>query len=360
MAEPARLEICQRIAQLRLETAGPRGKSAFAKRLALSPSTYDYYEHSRVPPAEVLVRIAEVTGVDLRWLLTGRAAEPDAVGADSPVLRRAVALLANCPDAAGPLVAFLDILAEAAKFPPKAAPGATPLPDAAARAEREAHGLGREGPATGTGSASLPPRRAVDRPADAGAPPGGSTPIDRDAARAGWIPILGRSAAGVPRFWGEGDEMEGLTTLEALVARHAAAAPRSVRTASATVNGGGEESPVQIVTLSAPDEHDVVEFVSAPQIKARCPGAFALRIDGDSMAPDIRHGDLVILSPRVPAAEGRPAVVQLEGQIGVTCKLFRRLQDAVHLVPISDRHEIAAFPADQVAWALRVVARVRC
>jgi hypothetical protein len=163
----------------------------------------------------------------------------------------------------------------------------------------------------------------------------------------------------VPHFWAEGEGAEGLTTLEQLVARHAAVAQRSVRPASAAPADGGEESSVQIITLASPGAGEVVEFVSAPQIKARCPDAFALRIDGDSMAPDIRHGDLVILSPSVPAAEGRAAVVQLDGQIGVTCKLFRRVGGVVHLVPVSDRHEIASFPTEQMVWALRVLARVR-
>ena len=59
-------EICRRIARLRVEAVGPRGKSAFARQLGLSPSTYDYYEGARVPPASVLVKISELTGADLR------------------------------------------------------------------------------------------------------------------------------------------------------------------------------------------------------------------------------------------------------------------------------------------------------
>ena len=55
---------------------------------------------------------------------------------------------------------------------------------------------------------------------------------------------------------------------------------------------------------------------------------FAVRIDGASMAPEILHGDVVILSPSCPAEQGKPAVVQLADKIGVTCKLFRRREIA--------------------------------
>lgn len=179
-----------------------------------------------------------------------------------------------------------------------------------------------------------------------------------EVGRGGWVPVLGRTAAGVAHFWRKGEQAAAETTLDELIRRQSAG---EAEVQSATVAGaeGGEESPVQIITLSAPDANDVVQFVGAPRIKARWPDAFALRVDGDSMAPDIRHGDLVVLSPSADAAEGRPAVVQLEGQIGVTCKLFRRDGDAVHLVPISDRYDVATFPAERVGWALRVLARVR-
>jgi len=44
-----------------MEYAGTRGKASFAREIGISPSTYDYYENSRVPPADVLVRISELT-----------------------------------------------------------------------------------------------------------------------------------------------------------------------------------------------------------------------------------------------------------------------------------------------------------
>ncbi|MBL7134567.1 MAG: helix-turn-helix domain-containing protein [Phycisphaerae bacterium] len=315
--EPAKKpasEICRRIAELRQKTAGPRGKSAFAKQLGISPSTYDYYEGARVPPADILVRIAEVTGADLRWLLTGQAGAAPLAAEDHPVLRRAARLLADCPDASGPLGAFVDLLIEARKFPAK-------------------------------------PAQQTPAAADA--------PTDTDAGREAWIPILGRTAAGVARFWGKGEDVSGLTMLADLVARWAGESPGAVRAAVAAEGESQPSAGVQLVTLSAPDDRDAVEFVAAGAIKRRYPDAFALRVDGDSMAPEIGQGDVVVLSPSEAAVEGRAAVVQLAGQIGVTCKLYRASGGSVHLVPVNGRYEIAAVPASQVEWALRVLARVR-
>jgi transcriptional regulator with XRE-family HTH domain len=302
-------EICQRIGQVRLEVAGPRGKSAFAKKLGLSPSTYIYYETSRVPPADVLVGIADVAAVDLRWLLTGQRAGEPRVPADHPVLQRAARLLADRPNAAAPLAAFLEILAASLTFPPR-------------------------------------------EPTEAAAPPAG----DLGEESTSWIPVLGRSAAGIVQFWSAEDSSAGLTTLNDLIARHARA-EHSARDA----RGRGEQTgefPVQLVTLTSPAE-DVAEFVATAGLKAVYPNAFAVRIDGESMAPDIRHGDLVIVSPSAQAVDGKAAVVQLRNQIGVTCKLFRREGGRVHLVPVNEQFAPQSYAAETLAWALRVLARVR-
>jgi SOS-response transcriptional repressor LexA/transcriptional regulator with XRE-family HTH domain len=300
-------EICRRIHQIRVEVAGPRGKASFAKQLGLSASTYDYYESTRVPPAEVLVRMAEVAQVDLCWLMTGEsAAQVDGVEMGGhPVLGRAAKLLSSRPEAAVAVSAFLDLLGK---------------------------------------SLAMPKGAASD---EAGDPP------------ADWIPVLGRSAAGVAQFWSDDDDSAALTTLGQLVERHCRTRDRRTRQATVEADTPGDQRSVQIIVLPGSGEQEVVEFVSAPAIKARHPDAFAVRIDGESMTPQILHGDLVILSRGVAAENGRPAVVQLARQIGVTCKLYRLEERTVHLIPINERFGPQTFPADQVVWALRVLARVR-
>jgi len=301
--------IYARIAQVRLETVGPGGKSLFAKMLDVSPSTYDYYEGSRVPPADVLVRIAQTAGVDLNWLLTGQCGG-DSVPLDHPVLLRAAAMLADRPDASAPLAAFVELLSASLKFPDTEPDG-----DEA---------------------------RGSERPAD---------------PRSSWIPILGRSAAGLPQFWSDADQSSGLTTLDDLISRNISNPSRRVSLATAATET--EQATVELITLNQPDGTGAVAFVSAEGVKSAHPDAFALRIDGDSMTPDICHGDLVILSPSARAADGKAAVVQLDGQIGVTCKLFRREGSDIHLIPINQELAPQTYRDEDLVWALRVVARVR-
>ena len=329
--------ICRRIAQLRLELAGPRGKASFAKNLKLSPSTYDYYESSRVPPADVLVRIAEQAGVDLYWLLTGRQQGEVTISSAHPVVQRAAKLLADYPDSAEPLAAFIELLAAAAGFPAKGEkeqliPGkAAGLQEKIATAQAVSEDVAKDARST------------------------------KVASQAGeWIPILGRSAAGVACFWNEAKEGQGVTKLEDLI-RQSIAGQGSFQISTARSEGEDMESPVvvEIITLRQVRAGQVAEFVSIPSIKRHYGDAFALRIDGDSMAPEIRHGDIVVVSPSCPAVDGRCAVVQLANQIGVTCKLYRREGQAVHLVPINEHFTPASYPAGQVEWAFCVLARVR-
>jgi SOS-response transcriptional repressor LexA len=330
MDDSPKSDMCARIAQLRTEVTGPRGKSAFARQLGVPASTYDYYENGRVPPADVLVRIAEVTGVRLCWLLTGEVDCTGQVASDDPVLQRAAKVLARNPESAGPLQAFLEILDQTRSFPAKDIEGDY--------------------------------RPASDRtalPAEPASPPADDMPGTRDPQRAreSWIPVLGRTAAGVPQFWNR-DEGRGVPTLEQIVSRHAGRTPRQVTIGRAH----GDESPAdlaEVVTLTRPDASDVAQFVVAEPVKDRYPDAFALQVDGESMDPDIRHGDLVVLSPSARAVNGRAAVVQLKNQIGVTCKIYRCEGDRVHLVALSDRVPPVSVGGDEVIWALRVLARIR-
>jgi len=392
MEDIRKQEVCGRIAQVRTEVAGPRGKSSFAKQLGISPSTYDYYESTRIPPATVLVRIADVAGVDLRWLLTGRGGSSPA-GAGHPVVRRAAELLDGCPSAAQPLAAFLELLEGTMAFPAGAAGEHTGQTKDAERPDFAKVSPAKQAARPAEGAAAIadggqPPGKqaARDKKAEGqvqsglaaprsagGAIPAGTTGNGRDVSadmesgetgaealqqEGAWIPILGRTAAGLPQFWADAESAEEVLTLRQIVARRADRSAARVSAAQTAELGGPTEAGA-IVTLPDPQGEDVSEFVVAGALRDRFADAFALRVDGSSMAPDIRHGDLVILSPSAPAVDGRPAVVQLTGQIGVTCKLYRREAQTVHLVPLEESLSPVSVPAEQVTWALRVLARVR-
>lgn len=318
MDESQKTALCGRIAKLRSDLYGSRGKSRFAQVLELAPSTYIYYETDRVPPADLLVAIADLANVDLRWLITGETrGESDVALSAHPAIRRAAQLLGDHPEAGEALLAFMDVLAESFKFP------------------------------------SPQPAKEADQAEKPAPPTAGQSPGET------WIPILGRSAAGVAQFWSSRSEGAGVTKLKELVERYAGQAASRVQQADAASEVSDVQAPVQIVSLSHAEPGQPVEFVAAGKIKSRWPGAFAVRIDGESMTPTIRHDDLVILSFSAQAVNGQSAVVQLQDQIGVTCKIYHQKGDRTHLVPINEQFSPQAYRNDQIVWALRVLARIR-
>ena len=396
MTPRAKIEVCQRIAQVRLEFAGPRGKSRFSKELGISPSTYDYYESSRVPPADILVRIANLAGVDLGWLLMGEVRDGTdetsiAAVQNHPILQRAGKLLSQYPDAAKPLAAFLEILTAAMGFPQKK--GMRSSEQGAGKDQTWGGGLQedtdfhwRKGPGKGSGVENEPAPQAplVGRGANT---TGEELSEAQDVPKASpnpdvpgrtWIPILGRSAAGIPHFWSEtGDaRIDGLTTLMDLIERYAvldgsdgvlqsSATVTDQTSTAAAARAADRKETIQIITLREPipwgrtEDGGVVEFVASERLKARYPDAFAVRIDGESMSPEIRHGDLVVLSASQPAVAGQPAVVQLAGAIGVTCKLYHPTARGAHLVPINEQFPPSVVESDDIQWALQVLARIQ-
>ena len=118
---------------------------------------------------------------------------------------------------------------------------------------------------------------------------------------------------------------------------------------------------VSLVQVSSQNNttDQVIEFVDSDEIHQLFPDAFAFQVDGDSMAPRICDGDIVILSPSVPAAQRHIAITQLTNQIGITCKLVRTSEDHVHLIPINERYDTKIVPAENLLWALAVLCHVR-
>jgi phage repressor protein C with HTH and peptisase S24 domain len=308
--------IIERIKLLRKQYAGSRGKSKFARALGISPSTYSYYESSRVPQIPVLLKISEVTGVDLDWLLTGRKAEKNfASGPNKPLLEQLDDLLSNNPELAEPVQAFVELLCE---------------------------------------KKGLQKRLSEIKSAK--------------VARPGWIPVLGRTAAGIVHFWDQKflpEPKQAITQLEELVRQHTG------RTIVASVDGtvaidlraralvdGVKNRQVNLIQVGGTEHEQIVEFVQCEDIHKLFPDSFALQIDGDSMSPRINDGDIVIVSPSVPAAQGQIGIARLANQIGVTCKLIRTTDTEVHLIPINERYETKVVSKKDLLWALAVLCHV--
>ncbi|MEE9294501.1 MAG: LexA family transcriptional regulator [Phycisphaerae bacterium] len=313
------VELTDRIREVRISAFGERGRAQFARALGVSPSTYNYYERGRVPPMPLLLKISEVGGVDLPWLLTGQFPEGRSGGGLSAeharILARMSVVLPRRAEAAAALNAVIDLL----ESQPQAPAGTAEAP-------------GRESP-----------RRAT---------PGSSSRI----------PVLGRTAAGVPQFWRRSQPSFDLLR-SAIVGATACGDARAATLAEPDEEASADlDEHVHVVQLAKPvkvGELHITDFVDAPMLRDRWADAFALRIDGDSMYPSLSHGDLVILSPREPARPGRAAVVQLRNQIGVTCKLFYTDKTHVRLIPINERFEATRHALKELAWALAVLYRVR-
>lgn len=312
--------ICARIVALRTDFSGPRGRADFARTLDLSPSTYNYYENSRVPPVDVLVRIAEITGARLEWLILGqepRYGPTEKSGQDSPIgpIQAEVAdLLGVSPNLAPTLRAFLRTLRDVAE-----------MKQAAARVpSRQA-------------KVSLKPRELV--------------------------PIIGYTAASPVHFWEELDRGPMASDInqkiEQLVTGREVSHRFSAEVAETEDAEALESGTVALVQLSAPDDQGIVEFLDAPAIRSRHPDALAWRIDGDSMSPRFQHGDFVVARVGAPARTGRPCIARLQGQIGVVCKIFEEKAGLVRLVPVNEAFPIQEFPRKKLDWALDVLWSVR-
>ena len=111
--------------------------------------------------------------------------------------------------------------------------------------------------------------------------------------------------------------------------------------------------------LSKPLPSGIVEFIDAPAVQRQHPSAFALRVDGESMAPRFGHGDVVIAAAGQPVRSGQAALVQIRDRVGITLKLVRHEDDTMHLVPINETYETESLRGADIDWMAPVLFAVR-
>ena len=309
-----------RIIELRRAFGGERGQSKFAKALGISPSTYSYYEKDRVPPIPILLKICQICNVGIFWLLTGQDEGKPAENQPfdsrfNEILEKLRRLSGSNPVSLQAVTAFLELMEQ---------------------------------------------KSAIE----------GSQASGRDTGtKPGWIPILGRTAAGPIGMWNETNLTDSKvmeTKLEQLVARHVNSPV--VKTQNGWISADLQARPVvaamgnpqiSLIQTAQAGSDEIYQFIDCPGIAQSYPDCFALQIDGDSMAPRIDDGDMVIVSPSVPASQGQPAIISMAGAIGVTCKLIRTEDDRIHLVPINERYETKIIKSEDLLWALAVLCHVR-
>ncbi len=303
-------QIMARLKQLRTQMYGQRGLGEFARELGISPASYRRYENIKAAPVELLAKAAKLTGTELTWLITGckiDGSPQQEISADKQALLEQIDRLARRdPATLRAIQKFMDLLEQ--------------------QAERD-------------GTRSPDPNE-----------------------RNGWLPVLGRSAAGVVFFWEDlpdGADKKPAERLSELIEAYLQAQTTGHWPASIEATDEEASDIVSLIQVNVPSDAAVAEFLDCPAVRQRYPDAFALRIDGESMQPQLLHGDLVIVSPSQPALQGKPAVVQLRDQIGVTCKLYRQEANKVHLIPTNKQYEPQSFELSEVQWALRVLFRIR-
>jgi transcriptional regulator with XRE-family HTH domain len=327
-ATPCGESICDRLTAVRQSLFGPRGRAAFARALDLSPTTYIYYEKGRTPPPEVLARAAELAGVTLEWLVTGSGPQQKTV---ADVRRQWSDRLP--PDLQRSLDRFIE---------QGGAQGSSPA------------ALGALGEILDTVNVRF---------AGSDAPAWDTSAIEN--AR-GMIPILGRTAAGLV---GSYEDLLGEAPAVSVADLAERALGLDVRSRSADTVASDDPTmaraladlpaAVSLVQLAEPLPSGVVEFVDAPSVRGKFPEAFALRVDGESMSPRFRHGDVVIAAPGRAVRQGQAALVQIRERVGITLKLVRRDDEAVHLIPINETYDTERLATAEIEWEAPVLLAVR-
>ncbi|MFB9268263.1 S24 family peptidase [Bradyrhizobium erythrophlei] len=83
--------------------------------------------------------------------------------------------------------------------------------------------------------------------------------------------------------------------------------------------------------------------------------AYALEIEGDSMKPAYREGDIIVVSPGTPIRRGDRVVVRTTGGEVMVKELKRRTAKLLELASLNPAHEDRTFDAEEVEWIARIV-----
>ena len=84
------------------------------------------------------------------------------------------------------------------------------------------------------------------------------------------------------------------------------------------------------------------------RLKAMHPDAYVLNVKGDSMEPEICHGDMVICLPDAEVRNNDVAIICVNGEVG-TVKRVRFEGDGLTLVPANPHYRKLHYSAEDVA-----------
>ncbi len=97
---------------------------------------------------------------------------------------------------------------------------------------------------------------------------------------------------------------------------------------------------------------DVVDFPASPERQA---SVYALEVQGDSMMPLYRDGDVLIVEPGAQIRRGDRVVVKTrEGEV-MAKVLMRQSPKTIELLSVNPEHENRTFEMSDVEWVARII-----
>lgn len=93
---------------------------------------------------------------------------------------------------------------------------------------------------------------------------------------------------------------------------------------------------------------DIEEYIDIYPRLVKHGELFALRVQGDSMEPDLHHGDIVIIEKQEFVDNGDVAVVRVNGE-DVTLKRVKLTAKGLMLIPSNPAYDPVYFDSDQIA-----------
>lgn len=93
---------------------------------------------------------------------------------------------------------------------------------------------------------------------------------------------------------------------------------------------------------------DIVDWEEIPADMAAGGEYYGLRLKGDSMAPEMRSGDIVIVRSQPDAETGDIVVVQVNGDTEATCKRLVKYENGIVLMPINPDFPPMQFTSEEV------------
>ena len=95
------------------------------------------------------------------------------------------------------------------------------------------------------------------------------------------------------------------------------------------------------------------ELIELPAPAAE--GSYALRVQGDSMLPLYRHGDVLVVQPHATVRKGDRVVVKTVSGEVMAKVLERRTARTIELISLNPEHPDRQIAATDVEWMARIV-----